>query len=174
MRTMLGCALLMVLAIVPAHAEGKHERWQSVEQLAPDAEILVQTQGRRGPELCHFVSADDATLTCQHDKDLDTDWTPASDARLVFPRSSVEDVWLWQQGSDRHIGLWIGVALSVAFEAWACVSAGELGAVAGLAILAGIWTAALESTPFSPPPRQPVMRRKLVYRMPRVAQTSIH
>ena len=149
----------------------KVERWERVERLQPGAEINVLAGNQSAPDLCLVASADDLALTC-----LAEDAPPGT--RLVFPRSAVRDVWVIDEAPERHVGLWIGIALSAALEIWAAVAGGGGGAVLMAVLLGGAWAAAEDPRPgpfwFPPPPRRPTMpqwRRRLVYRAPLGAVT---
>ncbi len=151
------------------HKTAKVERWEQVERLQPGKEINVLAGARSAPDLCLVASVDDSALTCVAED-------VAAETRLVFPRSAVRDVWVIEEAPDRHVGLWIGLALSAALEIWACVAGGAIGGLVAGGLLGIAWGAVEDPRPgpiWYPqpprPPRSPKMpewRRRLVYRAP--------
>ena len=164
---LLGVAGSGVMRADVQHKTAKVERWEQVETLKPGQEINVLAGTRSAPDLCLVASVDDNALTCLAED-------VPSETRLVYPRSAVRDVWVIEEAPNRHVGLWIGIALSVALEAAACVSGGEAGGLAMGAILAVAWAAVEDPRPgpiwFPRPPgpprsmKTPQWRRRLVYR----------
>lgn len=164
--------LLITGTGVAAAANKKHEDWAAVQKIAPGTELLVQSQNQRWPDRCRLVSVDNEAVTCERMKDPDADWRGIGDGRLVFPRSVVDHVWVWERAPNRHIGLWIGIAVTAAAEIAALVAGGPAGGlVVGLFLLAG-WSAAavgpypLFYPPYPVPPSPPRMRRRLIYQVP--------
>ena len=166
--------MLVVIVVGCGLARGqdkKHEDWTAVEGLVPDTMLLVQSGRHITPEACRILSADDTTLTCQRQRDPEANWDKSSDARLVFPRSAVRNVWVWERAPNRHILLWIGIGITAGLEIAALVTGGpQAGFFAGM-LLAGAWAGAIASpfpiySPYPPPPSGPRMRKRLVYRMP--------
>jgi hypothetical protein len=97
-----------VLAVVMAGcgvacASGRHEDWKAVKRLGVGLAVEVRSAGQAGLEECRVVRVDDTALTCERERDPNADWDAGSGARLVFPRSAVEGVWVWQDGSDQRI-----------------------------------------------------------------------
>jgi hypothetical protein len=168
-----------VLAIVMtgggmAHASGKHEQWKSVKRLGVGMAVEVRSKGQAGAEQCRVVRVDDAALTCERQRDPDADWDAGSGARLVFPRDAVENVWVWQDTSDRRVLIAMGIGFGIG--ALLCSEGGPATAFicAGIGALIGA-CAALNREPtgpwwYPPGPPRPVrpreMERKLVYRAP--------
>ena len=153
-----------------AHASGRHENWGAVEKLRPGMALIVQpAEGQ--PEFCSFVSADNAALTCDRIPDLDANWTPASKARLVLPRTGVLELWRWQGDHRLTAREWVVVGLLAAWEIGCSVAGGVAGFLFATLVAGGVALAA-ESTPYpwgSPPPAAPRMRRRLIYHAPAVA-----
>jgi hypothetical protein len=162
--------VLLLLTCVVAQASGRHENWQAVRKLTPGMPVIVQ--GAAGqPEFCSFVSADDATLTCDRIPDPDANWTPASKARLVLPRTGVLDLWRWQEDHGLTAGQWVVLGLLAAWEIGCSVAGGAAGFLIAT-LIAGVVALAAVSTPFPmgpPPPRLPRMRRRLIYHAPAIA-----
>lgn len=171
MRKYVATLLLWMICSV-AQASSRHENWDAVRSLRPGMALLVQ--GPQGmPEFCGFVAADQTTLTCDRIPDPDTNWTPASRARLTFPRVEVLDVWRWQEDHRLTVGQWVVVGLLAALEVGCSVAGGVAGFLTATTI-AGVVALAAASPPFPmvpPPPRPPRMRRKLIYRAPVPAVT---
>jgi hypothetical protein len=159
-----GFALLILLACSElAHAGGKHENWKAVERLGHGVPVEVQLQGEAGTDSCLVVSADNNALTCVRDKDPDVDWDAASGARLVFPRSAVQNVWFLTT-SSRHIVAWIVAAVTIALVIAECADG---NVVAGLflgGIVAAVAGVRSEDAMRFPRPRQLQLRRLLIYR----------
>jgi hypothetical protein len=162
MGKLLGWAFMVVMACSGvAYAGGGHERWESVEGLAPDARIEVLPQNQAGPDACRLVSVDDGALTC----------IAGNNARLVYPRGAVRDVWVIEQAPERHIGRWIAVGAGAGLVALASAKNGVAGGVVmgGIVILVAavsLNTPRMAGYPYpgvrSPPQQR--MRRRLVYR----------
>jgi hypothetical protein len=162
MRRVVGW-MLMVIGLVcgVAHADGgkgsgKTARWEAVETLSQGAVVEVGREGLAGVETCRVVSADDSALTCIVER-------LEGDARLVFPRGSVKDVWVIERAKNLHIGRWIFVGMGAALV----VAAGVGGGVFGLAfvgpIVVGIEISYFEDYVWRQPPQPPRMRQRLVY-----------
>ena len=166
--------VLLVILLGCGLARGqdkKHEDWAAVERLVPDTMLLVQSGRQITPEACRMLSADDATLTCQRQRDPEANWDASSNARLVFPRSAVRNVSVWERAPNRHILLWIGVGVTAGLEIAALVTGGPAGGYVVGMLLAGAWAAAMAPpfpfySPYPPPPSGPRMRKRLIYRMP--------
>lgn len=175
MRRIAGWVLAVVMASGGvAHAGEKHQQWKAVKRLGVGVAVEVKSQGQAGVEECRVVRVDDAALTCEREKDPNRDWDAGTGARLVFPRAAVEEVWVWQDASDRRIlaglgfGFMIGALLCAeGGPAVAFICAG-IGALIGAAIADGVAPAG----PFWYPPGVPRPRRpaevvqKLVYQAP--------
>jgi hypothetical protein len=148
---------------------GKFARWEVVERLRPGTEIDVLAEDEAGPEPCLVSSVDDGALTCLRED-------PATDTRLVFPRSAVQEVRVWEVAPNRHIGLWIGMGIGFAIGGLMCAEGG-----AGPIVICGMLGAALVGAAVSgdlparpgwypgwpapaPPQRPQRMRWRLVYR----------
>ena len=172
MRRAMALILLLAMGGV-AHASGRHENWDALRKLSQGTEVLVKAGNQPMPEFCELVAVDDSFLTCDRIRDPEANWTPASGARLMFPRRGVKNVWVWEEDHRTSVGTWIGIALSFGLEIGLSVAAGGAGAVLGAFVLAAGWTAA-ESDPWRVyrPPTGPKMRRRLVYRAPQVAAGS--
>jgi hypothetical protein len=162
--------LMLLLAVGgAAHASAHHERWDALKKLAVGTPVLVQSGTQLRPELCELEKVEDGFLTCDRVRDPEANWTPASGARLMFPRGGVKNVWVWEEDHRPSVATWIGIVLSVGLEIGACVSSGGAGCAA-MALLIGIGWVTAESDPaWYMPPRPPKMRRRLVYRAPAVA-----
>lgn len=164
-----------MLATVTAHAAGRHESWRRVEDLAAGKLIVVESNGQVAEE-CRVISADNASLTCVRDPDPDVNWGPGDDARVVFPRTAVQSVWVWQDVSDRRVLIRMGIGFAIG--ALICSRLGPAAAFicAGIgASIAALAPAMAESAPRYPfpglptpsyPVRPPDLRRELVYRAP--------
>lgn len=166
-RVMLWVLLLSACGV--ARASGRHDDWNSVRKLRPGMAVIVQAQGL--PEFCAFESADDTMLTCNRVPDPDANWTPASRARLTFPRTGVLDVWRWQEDHRLTAGQWVLAGLFAAWEIGCSVAGGVAGFLFAT-MIAGVVVLAAESSPYpmvAPPPRPPRMRRKLIYQAPATA-----
>ncbi|HEX9199812.1 MAG TPA: hypothetical protein VF865_09660 [Acidobacteriaceae bacterium] len=163
-------AVLMAVSGVALAADKKHEDWAAVKKLDVDTDLLVQGQGQRWPDRCRLISADDNSLTCERVLDPDADWRGLPTGRVVFPKSAVRHVWVWEQAPNRHIGLWIAVAVTAAAEIAALVAGGPGGGlIVGLFLVAGWSAATTPSSPwFQPPysPPGPRMRKRLIYQVP--------
>jgi hypothetical protein len=167
-----------VLAVVlagggVAQAGGRHQQWKAVKRLGVGVAVEVRSAGQAGAEECRVVRVDDTALTCERERDPNADWDAGSGARLVFPRSTVEGVWVWQDASDRRVlaGLGFGFAIGALVcaeggPATAFICAG-IGALMGAAIALGPPTG-----PRWYPPGVPravlrrEMARKLIYQAP--------
>jgi len=112
--------VLVVLFGVCGVAQGKQaasklQRWSTIEALPQDTLIEVLTEHQAGPESCRISSVDDNSLTCLPEG-------MESEARLIFPRSAVLDVWVVEQVHDGNI--WIIAVVGFALGAMACGSIG--------------------------------------------------
>lgn len=112
--------VLVVLLVMCGVAQGKQaasklQRWSAVEALPQDTLIEVLTEHQAGPESCRISSVDDNSLTCLPEG-------MESEARLIFPRSAVRDVWVVEQAHDGHI--WISAVIGFALGAMLCGGAG--------------------------------------------------
>jgi hypothetical protein len=138
---------------------GKLSQWSSVEALPQDTLIEVGRKGWAGVDECRVESADDSALTCVAER-------PEGDARLVFPRDTLQDVWVIEPARNLHIGRWIMVGMGIA----AVVAVGVGSGVVGLAffgpIVVGIEISYFEDFVWRQPPEPPRMRRRLVYAAP--------
>jgi hypothetical protein len=157
-----------------AQASGRHEQWKAVKRLGVGVAVEVQSEGQAGVEECRVVRVDDTALACEREKNPDVDWNAGSGARLVFPRASVQEVWFWQDASDRRLlrGLGFGFAIG------ALVGAGGGPATAFICAGIGALIGAAAATSAEPtgqrwyPPGvpRPVLRgemvRKLIYQAP--------
>ena len=165
-RVALGLILVsLVSANGIAHAaNGKHGSWNSVERLGAGVAVEVQSEGQAGVEDCRVARVDDTALTCEREKNPDADWDVGSGARLVFPRSAVRDVWVWEVAPNRHIGQWI--LLGVLGVGVALLVEGNIVYIAVYGVFLGT-AEIMQMGPFRTPPRSPApkrMRRRLVYR----------
>ncbi len=138
----------------------KVEKWEAVEELMPGTAITVSTGSNAGPDFCVLAAVDDGTLTC----------TTERAARLVFSPSAVRDVWAFEPAPNRHVVLWIAVAITAGLEIAACVVGGAGGGLVIGFMLAAVW-AAVATPPWGPiwmppPPRPQRWRRRLVYQAP--------
>jgi uncharacterized protein YcfJ len=172
MRSVLGVALLLLTVCggvaYGARTQESLDRWDAVESLMPGAEINVLSGNQAGPDVCVVSSVDENALTCLAEN-------PAADTRLVFPRGAVRDVWVFEQGRERHIGAWIGVGIGFVVGGALCVEGGPgaffvCGSL-GAGFMGGLITEQLRPGPFGypgpmRPPRPPRWRRRLVYRAP--------
>jgi hypothetical protein len=82
-------------------------------------------------EECLVESADDSAPTCVAERS-------EGNARLVFPRDGVRDVWRLKRRGNLHIGRWIMVGMGVALVAACGVASGVFGLAVGGAIVVGI------------------------------------
>jgi hypothetical protein len=143
----------------------KVERWEQVERLKPGEEINVLAGTRSAPDLCLVASVDDNALTCLAED-------VQSETRLVFPRSTVQDVWVIEKAPGRHVVFWIAVAVTAVLEISACVSSGFSGCATVGIVLAVMWGSAAIAVPWGEalgqlwPQRPPRMRKRLVYEAP--------
>jgi hypothetical protein len=101
----------------------KHDYWQVVEKLKPGEDVVVRVATQQRFEDCTLVSVDDRTLTCQRERDPNVNWDSASNARLVFPRAAIAEVWLLQVAREKHIARWIAMGVSTAFVIAASLAA---------------------------------------------------
>jgi hypothetical protein len=162
MRRFVSVGLLMLLAWSGvAHAGRRHENWKAVERLGQGVPVEVKLQGEAATEVCRVVSADANALICVRQPKPDVDWDAASGARLVFPRSAVQNVWFLTT-SSRHIVAWILTGAAVALIIAACAE----GNIAG-ALLVEFIAAAVEVVQHDPkaglPRRPPQIHRLLIY-----------
>ncbi|HKO18825.1 MAG TPA: hypothetical protein VJU82_08055 [Acidobacteriaceae bacterium] len=167
-RVMLWVLLLSAGGV--AQASGRHEKWDPLRNLAQGTQVLVKAGDQPMPEFCEVVAVDDSSLTCDRVRDPEANWTPASGARLMFPRTGVKNVWVWEEDHRISVGMWIGIVLSAGLEIAACVSGGGVGCAAMAGFLAITW-ATVACDPVWPQ-RPPRMRRRLVYRAPQVPAGS--
>jgi hypothetical protein len=156
--------LLVFLLAVCSVAEGKQpanklSRWSAVEALPQDTLIEVGRRGWAGVDPCRVESADDSALTCVAER-------PEGDARLVFPRDTLRDVWVVEPARNLHIGRWIVLGIGVALVAAAGVGGGVFGLATAGPIVLGIEISYFENVEWNRPPQIPRMRRRLVYAAP--------
>jgi hypothetical protein len=165
MSKLIGWVLVVAMtsgAVANASGGKKHanklERWDTVERLKPGTEIDVLAGDQAGAEACLVSAVDDGALTCLRED-------AASDTRLVFPRSEVREVRVWEVAPDRHVGRWIlaGVLLGVG------VALMVEGNIVGIAVYGLVLLGAEGAQQMGPPmpPRPPApqrMRWRLVYR----------
>jgi hypothetical protein len=104
-------------------------------------------------EECLVESADDSALTYVAER-------PEGNARLVFPRDGVRDVWAIEAARNLHIGRRIVVGMGLALVA-AC-GVGVFGLAVGGAIVVGIKIFYFENFEW----KWPSTRRRLVYATP--------
>jgi hypothetical protein len=158
----------VALAAGGGKAGDKFTYWDAVESLAPGTEVNVLSGNQAGPDLCLVSAVDANTLTCLAEYS-------ANDVRLIFPRDSVRDVWVIEPWRDRHIGLWLGIALGFFLGGAMCAELGPGAFFLCGAIGASIVVSAVTTGPgplwlgypgLRSMPRPPRMRRRLVYRMP--------
>jgi hypothetical protein len=108
------------------------------------------------------VSVDDGALTC----------IAGNNARLVYPRGAVRDVWVIEPAPERHIGRWIAVGAGAGLVALASAKNGVAGGVVMGGIVILVAAVALNPPRMAgypypgvrPPPQPQRMRRQLVYR----------
>jgi hypothetical protein len=169
-RVALGLVLVSLFATsgIAHAANGKHGNWKSVERLALGIPVEVQSVGQAGVEDCSIVHVDDAALTCQREPDPNANWGPGDNARLVFPRDTVRDVWVIEPASNRHIAAWIAVAVVTGVGIAVCVEGGPEGAL--FFLLLALPVAVFAESPQNPWPSMPApapqpqrMHRQLVY-----------
>ena len=169
MRRVLAWVLLLAMGGV-AQASGRHENWEALRKLSVGTPVLVQAGTQLRPELCELAKVESGVLTCDRVRDPEANWSPASGARLMFPRQGVKNVWVWEEDHRLGVGAWIGIVLSVGLEIGACVSSGGAGCAAMAGLIGVGWlTIACDPTWYVGPPKPPKMRRRLVYRAPAVA-----
>jgi hypothetical protein len=162
MRRVVGWVLMVICAVCGvAHADGgkasgKTARWEAVEDLLQGALVEVGREGWAGVDVCRVEKADDNELTCVAER-------PEGDARLVFPRDSVKDVWVIERAKNLHIGRWIMVGMGVALVVAAGVGSGVFGLAFVGPIVVGIEISYFEDFVWRQPPQPPRMRRRLVY-----------
>ena len=137
----------------------KTARWDSVEALQQNALIEVGRANWAGADVCRVEKADDSELVCVAER-------PEGDARLVFPRDTVKDVWVIERAKNLHIERWIVVGIGVALVVAACVEGGVFGlAIVGTIVL-GVEVSYFENSVWNQAPQPPPMRRRLVYSVP--------
>lgn len=141
----------------------KLSQWSVVETLSQGALIEVSREGWAGVDGCRVESADDSALTCVAER-------PEGDARLVFPRDAVRNVWVVEPAKNLHIGRWIVVGIGVALVVAACVEGGVFGLAIMGPMVVGIETGYFEQFEWNRPPQPPRMRRRLVYSAPQAAR----
>jgi hypothetical protein len=157
-------AVLIAACGVVYGADGKKPsdkpaQWSSVEALPPDALIEVGREGQAGVDVCRIESTDDSTLTCVSER-------PEGDARLVFPRGTVQNVWLLERAKDRHIRRWIAAGVGIALVVAICVEGGILGFVTVGVLVLGVETSYFEDSVRSRAPQIPRVRWRLIYSIP--------
>ena len=160
-RLLLIVSLLATFSGV-AHASGKHERWRAVEKLGHGVPVEVQLRGEAGTDICRVVSADDNALTCTREQNPDVDWDAASGARLVFPRSAVQNVWFLTT-SSRHIVAWVLTGAAVALVIAACAE-GDIAGAFVVAFIAGTVEVMQHDPMAGLPKRPPQIHPLLIYR----------
>jgi hypothetical protein len=158
-----GWILVAVMAGVGVAHASRHEQWNAVERLGVDIPVEVRSVGQAGVEECRVVRVDDAALTCQREPDPNADWGPGDNARLVFPRETVQGVWVMVTGEPWSVGKWIAVGASVAIIVLDSVGGGAFGAFIAGTVVAMAWFVCEITIPSSPP-RPKRMHRQLVYR----------
>jgi hypothetical protein len=167
--------LLVLLAVCGvAHGADAQEhasklsQWSSVGALPQSTLIEVLTEHHAGPDSCRISSVDDNSLTCSPEG-------AESDARLVFPRSAVRDVWVIEPAHDRHI--WICVAIGFALGAVLCggggpgplLICGAIGALIAVDIAPGADQPGMLRVGYPGSiriPRRPRLHRRLLYHPP--------
>ena len=155
--------LLLALAYTAvAHAAGKHQHWQAVEKLKPGKFVEVELSNQGPIEGCTLVSVDDSTLTCRRERDPNTNWDAASNARLVFPSNAVANIWLIQRGHRISPLQWAGLG-AVSGLLIAAYVANPIGGLVVSAVVLGVWAQADATRP-PRRPRPPQLERHLVYR----------
>ena len=156
-------AMMVACGVAQAKKPVLADRWEAVEALTPGEEINVRSESQAGSDLCLVSAVDEQTLTCLAER-------AAGDVRLVFPRSAVRSVWVMELAPNRHIGLWIGLAVSAALEITACVAGGAAGGLVVGMFVAAAWLAAETPSPWAiwypPPPRPQRWRRRIIYNAP--------
>jgi hypothetical protein len=128
---------------------------------AAGAEINVTSGRRVAPDLCLVSTVDENALTCVDEN---------SNVRMIFPRNAVQNVWVFEKAPNRHVGLWIAVAISAGLEIASCVFEGPGGCAFTGFMFFLAWVSAADAPPYpiwlpnSPRPER--WRRRLVYQMP--------
>jgi hypothetical protein len=156
--------VLMVLMAVSGVAQAggkktsKYERWEAVAALRPGMEIDVLSGDEAGAEPCLVSSVDDSALTCLRED-------PLHDTRLVFPRSAVRQVEVWDVAHGWTAVTWVRVVLGSALAgvAAACIVANPL-CVLPMGVVALVLLSGPEMGPYPMPPAPPRMGWRLVYR----------
>jgi hypothetical protein len=154
--------VVLLAACGVAHGKkqsGKLSQWSGVEALPQGSLVEVGRSGWAGVDVCRVESADDRAVTCVAER-------PEGDARLVFPRDGVRDVWVVEPARNLHIGRWIMVGMGVALVVACGVGSGVFGLAFGGAIVVGIEISYFENFEWNRPPQPPRMRRRLVYAVP--------
>lgn len=134
--------------------------WDAVTALQPGVEINVLPGNQAGPDRCLMSSADDAALTCLVENSPE-------DVRLVFPRSAVREVWVYELDHSWGPGTWVkavlvGVGLTLA---GLCIAANPL-CILPASIVALVIAEGPQAGPYPMgmrPPPPPRFRRRLVY-----------
>ena len=163
MNRVTGWTFVFLLAVCGV-AQGKQpanklSRWSAVEALPQDTLIEASREGWAGVDECRVESADDSALSCVAER-------PEGDARLVFPRDTLRDVWVIEPARNLHIGRWVMVGVGVALVAAAGVGGGVFGLAFVGPIVLGIEISYFENFEWNRPPPMPRMRRRLVYSAP--------
>lgn len=154
--------VVLLAACGVAHGKkqsGKLSQWSAVEALLPDTLVEVLPEHQAGSDLCRVESAGDSALTCVAER-------PEGDARLVFPRDRVRDMWVIEPAKNLHIGRWIMVGMGVALVVAAGVGSGVVGLAFAGAIVVGIEISYFENFEWNRPPQRPHMRWRLIYSVP--------
>ncbi len=162
-KILLGALMALLLGAMPAHASGHHD-WARTAQLHPGERIAIYREQQEYPDACDFVSADADALTCTT---VGPDEPAQPTRRLVFPRTTVREVWAFDPQRGWDVATWIkaGFFTALAGAAIACIAINPLCLLPALAVGAAL----LEPSPIPPPfllPRAtgPRIRRRLVYR----------
>jgi hypothetical protein len=134
--------------------------WDAVTALQPGVEISVLPGNQAGPDRCLMSSADDATLTCLAEDS-------SADVRLVFPRSAVREVWVYELDHGWGKLTWVKAVLVGAGLTLAglCIAANPL-CLLPAGVVALVIAEGPRAGPYPMPMRPPApprLRRRLVY-----------
>jgi hypothetical protein len=157
MRAAWVLAAAMVVGCGAAEAQTVAHRtagWDAVEGLAVGSAVDVQGDGQAGIDRCVLLQVDEMALTC----------VGLRGARLVFPRSAVQSVWVFGEVRERHIVKWVLIGAGVGLGVALCV-ANPLGCLIVGAVAIGVVETHPPGPPM-PPVRRARMRRRLVYAAP--------
>jgi hypothetical protein len=147
---------------------GKLSQWSGVEALPQGSLVEVGRSSWAGLDECRVESADDSALTCVAER-------PEGDARLVFARDVVRDLWVVEPAHDYHI--WISVAIGFALGAILCGGGGPgplfvcgaIGALIAADTTLGVDPPGMAGVGHPGPiriARQLRLHRRLLYHMP--------